>query len=135
MKKPRSNQPVETMSTTTTHTNNEVILKRDLDHLEITEDFHKNIPDKGWCRSMVEAMNFDARQQGFLMERAENSPDENDVSDMLEFFKLLDAENYHLEVNDVTSIEWNSMPADHIYEMITVYLFAFLFFDATTFFQ
>ena len=93
---------------------NEDIMKKVLGHLDVADGFYENVLASSRCRSLTKAMSYDMEQREMIKMKVKKL-DNNDYDiDLLSFFQMLDAAEFHMEANNTTKVRWSEITAEDI---------------------
>ena len=100
---------------------NETVFKTVLGYLELSDDFYNEVLVPLRYKSFRKALSIDEEQKKAILEKALANDDDGMKIDALEFFKLIMATRYLLETTNSTVVDWTSMDADDIYNMMSTH--------------
>ena len=101
--------------------NNETVFKTMLGYMDLSDEFYNDVLVPLRYKSFRKALSIDEEQKQAILERAMNNDDEEMKVDALEFCKLIMATRYLLETTNSAVVDWTSMDADDIYNMMSTH--------------
>ena len=110
-----------TISTPQASSNNKIVFKQILTHLEVSYDFYDKVLLKNRCRDLIKAMTYDDKQKEIFRKFVKGLNDEKCENDLESLFRMIDAALYHKKISDATTVKWREMGQDDIFNMIVKY--------------
>ena len=110
-----------TQPTGTNPLNNETVFKTVLGYMDLSDEFYNDVLVPLRYKSFRKALSISEEQKKAILKRAMENDDEGMEIDALEFFKLIMATRYLLETTNSNAVDWTSMDADGIYNIMNTH--------------
>ena len=89
--------------------------------MDLSDEFYNAVLVPLRYKSFRKALKIDEEQKKAILKRAMDNDDDGMELDALEFFKLIMASRYLLETTNSNVVDWTSMDADDIYNMMSTH--------------